>query len=60
MAWALDNNLKNVFSHHITKGEYIMQPAIVYTEKKGKITYYIPEVASSATQETWSFGPYLR
>ncbi len=56
VAWVLENDLKNVYSHHITRGEYIMQPAIVYTEKKGLITYYIPEKASSATQQTWSFG----
>jgi hypothetical protein len=54
--FTLDNSLKTVYSHHLTRGDYIMNPAIVYTEKKGTITFYISEVASSATQENWSFG----
>jgi hypothetical protein len=53
----LDNTLKRVYSHHLTRGEYIMKPAIVYTEKKGKVTYYIPEEASSTTQANWDFNP---
>jgi hypothetical protein len=53
----LDNTLKRVYSHHLTRGEYIMKPAIVFTEKKGKVTYYIPEEASSTTQANWDFNP---
>jgi hypothetical protein len=56
----LRNDLSKVYSHHLTRGEYIMTPAIVYTEKKEKVTYYIPEQASSATQETRSFNPYIQ
>jgi hypothetical protein len=53
----LRNDLSKVYSHHLTRGDYIMTPAIVYTEKKGMVTYYIPDEASSAAQTTWSFNP---
>lgn len=51
----LDNSLRNIEGHHITRGDYVMKPAVVVTEKKGKVTYYIPDAFSSTERENFKF-----
>jgi len=53
--FSLDNSLRNIEGHHLTRGEYVMMPAVVYTEKRGTVTYHIPGKFSTTEVDNWEF-----
>jgi len=53
--FSLDNSLRNVEGYHLTRGEYVMMPAVVITDKKGAVTYHIPGEFSTSAADNWQF-----
>jgi hypothetical protein len=53
--FSLDNSLRRVEGHHLTRGEYVMMPAVVITDKRGEVTYHIPGAFSSSAVDNWQF-----
>jgi hypothetical protein len=55
LLFELDNSLRRIEGHHLTRGEYVMMPAVVFTDKRGKVTYHIPGEFSTTAADNWAF-----